>query len=102
MSGEYKIRYLKTAECDLYGIFDYISQDNPSAAASLLEKIDSSISLLASHPYMGVVPKDVRLKEKGYRMLVVDKYLVFYVVKDKGKTVQVRRIIHGARKYNFL
>jgi toxin ParE1/3/4 len=102
MSGEYKIRYLKTAECDLYGILDYISQDSPSAAASLVEKIDNSISLLASHPYMGVVPKDFRLKEKGYRMLVVDRYLVFYVVKDQSKTVQVRRILHGARQYDFL
>ncbi|NIM11580.1 MAG: type II toxin-antitoxin system RelE/ParE family toxin [Candidatus Aminicenantes bacterium] len=35
-------------------------------------------------------------------MLVVDKYLVFYVVKDQSKTVQIRRILHGARKYDFL
>lgn len=100
MSSQYEIRYLRTAECDLYGIFDYISQDNPSAAADLLEKIDHSISLLASNPYLGVIPKDIRLKNKGYRMLIVEKYLVFYIVKDK--TVQIRRIIHGARRYNFL
>jgi hypothetical protein len=35
----------------------------------------------------------------GYRMLVVDKYLVFYVVK---KIIQIRRVIHGARRYSFL
>ena len=100
MNPKYEIRYLKTAECDLYGIFDYISQDNPSAAAALLERIDHSISRLAFNPYLGRVPKDDRLKDKGYRMLVVEKYLVFYVV--KSKTIQVRRIIHGARDYNFL
>jgi addiction module RelE/StbE family toxin len=96
----YDIRYLRTAECDLYGIFDYISRDNPTAAADLLEKIDSSISKLAANPFLGVVPKDSRLKEKGYRMLVVGKYLVFYVLKQE--TVQIRRIIHGARQYTFL
>jgi addiction module RelE/StbE family toxin len=100
MNSEYNIRYLKTAECDLYGIFDYISQDNPSAADALLKRIDHSISRLASNPYLGMAPKDVRLKSKGYRMLVVEKYLVFYIVKNK--TVQIRRIIHGARNYNFL
>ncbi|MCP5102821.1 MAG: type II toxin-antitoxin system RelE/ParE family toxin [bacterium] len=100
MNAPYEIRYLKTAECDLYGIFDYISQDNPSAAANLLEKIDNSISLLSSNPYLGVIPKDTRLRDKGYRMLIVEKYLVFYIVKDK--TVQVRRIIHSARRYDFL
>jgi addiction module RelE/StbE family toxin len=98
----YDIRYLKTAECDLYNIFDYIARDNPPAADTLLEQIDHSISLLASNPYMGVVPRDARLKDKGYRMLVVGKYLVFYVVKEDANIVQVRRIIHGARKYDFL
>jgi toxin ParE1/3/4 len=53
-----------------------------------------------SNPFLGRVPKDDRLKNKGYRMLVVDKYLVFYIVKNK--TIQIRRIIHGARNYNFL
>lgn len=100
MNPGYEIRYLKTAECDLYGIFDYIRQDNPRAAADLLERIDRSISCLADNPYLGRVPKDVRLKNKGYRMLVVGKYLVFYIVKNQ--TVQVRRILHGARNYNFL
>ena len=100
MSSKYNIRYLRTAECDLYGIFDYISRDNPTAAAALLEKIDSSIALLSSNPNMGVVPKDIRLKNKGYRVLVVEKYLVFYIV--KSKTIQIRRVLHGARKYNSL
>jgi toxin ParE1/3/4 len=97
---EYDIQYLRTAECDLYGIFDYISQDNPSSAIALLDKIDNSISLLADNPYLGVIPKDTRLRNKGYRMLIVDKYLVFYVV--KSKIIQIRRVIHGARGYTFL
>ncbi len=100
MSKKYRIRYLKTAECDLYGIFDYISRNNPEAAASLLEKIDNSISYLETNPEMGVVPRDSHLREKGYRMLVVDQYLVFYVI--KGNKVVIRRILHGARKYEFL
>ena len=100
MPAQYEIRYLRTAECDLYGILDYISRDNPSAAESWLKKIDDSISLLGSNPYLGRIPKDIHLANKGYRMLVVDKYLVFYIIKEK--TIQIRRILHGARKYNFL
>jgi len=102
MSKLFEIRYLTTAVRDLEDIFDYIARDRPAAAVSLLEKFDHTISRLADFPELGVVPKDVRLKEKGYRMLIVDKYVVFYIVKDQAKTVQVRRIIHGARKYNFL
>ena len=100
MISPFKIRYLSTAENDLDDILTYILKDKPSAAASLLENFDSSISQLAFNPELGVVPKAERLKKLGYRILVVGKYLVFYVV--KGKTVQIRRVIHGARQYSFL
>lgn len=100
MSRPFTIRYLPPAEKDLNDIFDYISNDNPSAAVSLLEKLDTLISQLAYNPELGVVPKDDRLRNLGYRMLIVDKYLVFYVF--KGKAIQIRRVIHGARRYGFL
>jgi len=94
------VRYLPTAEKDLIEIFEYIKKDNPAAAVSELDKFDQSISKLSRAPSLGLIPKDQRLKEMGYRMLVVDKYLVFYVVKKKF--IQVRRVIHGARRYSFL
>ncbi|MBW1890811.1 MAG: type II toxin-antitoxin system RelE/ParE family toxin [Deltaproteobacteria bacterium] len=100
MSLPHNVRYLKTAQKDLGEIFAYIVKDNPGAAAVLLENFDHSISQLGFHPALGRVPRDDRLKKLGYRMLVVQRYLVFYVVKKR--TVQIRRIIHGARKYNFL
>jgi toxin ParE1/3/4 len=100
MSEPYEIRYLSTAERDLIDIFQYIKKDNPAAAISQLEKFDKAISQLASNPHLGVIPKDEKLKKIGYRMLIVDKYLVFYIVKTEY--VQIRRIIHGARQYSFL
>ena len=100
MSGPFEIRYLPTAENDLDEIFDYIMMDDPSAAVSTLENFNRSISQLAFNSKLGVAPKDDRLKKLGYRMLIVGKYLVFYVVKTN--TVQIRRIIHGARQYSFL
>lgn len=100
MSPPLTIRYLSTAQRDLLEIFEYIRKDRPEAASGLLEKFDKSIAALAANPYLGVIPKDERLKRLGYRILVVDKYLVLYVLKPK--TVQIRRIIHGARRYSFL
>lgn len=100
MTISYEIRYLKTAVEDLEEIFDYILKDSPSAAASILDRFDSSIAMLADNPEIGVVPKDERLSKLGYRILIVDKYLIFYVI--KGTSIQIRRIIHGARQYEFL
>ena len=100
MSKRCRIQYLSTAEADLLDIFEYIRNDNPSAAAKFLERFDECISQLSENPSLGTIPKDGRLKQLGYRILIIDKYLVFYVVKTK--TVQIRRIIHGARQYRFL
>ena len=100
MTVSLEIRYLSTAKRDLEDIFDYIIRDRPAAARSLLEAIDRSISHLSSNPDIGVIPKDERLEKLGYRILIVQKYLIFYVVKPEF--IQIRRIIHGARQYAFL
>jgi len=100
VNGSLEIRYLSTAKRDLEDIFDYIVKDRPAAAKSLLEKFDRSVSHLSSNPDIGVIPKDERLKKLGYRILIVQKYLVFYVVKPE--VIQIRRIIHGSRQYGFL
>lgn len=100
MTPVYGIRYLKTAEKDLNDIITYIMKDNPGAAQNLLDKFDKSISQLSHTPELGIVPKNERLKRLGYRILIVGNYLVFYVIKKK--TIQVRRVIHGARQYEFL
>ena len=100
MSPVFTIRYLSTAQRDLVEILEYIKKDRPGAASGLMDKFDKSIAHLATNPELGIIPKDERLKRLGYRVLVVDKYLVFYVLKPK--TVQIRRAIHGARRYGFL
>jgi plasmid stabilization system protein ParE len=100
MKEPHEIRYLSTAETDLIDIFEYIKKENPTAAISQLEKFDKSISQLALNPLLSAIPKNERLKKLGYRMLIVDKHPAFYVI--KAETVQIRRIIHGARRYSFL
>lgn len=100
MDKKYKIEYLPIATRDIIEILEYIEADNPQAALRLLDEIDSCISNLESFPYMGVVPKDFRLDRLGYRMLIVNNYLVFYVVLDD--VIEIRRIIYGKRKYSFL
>jgi len=102
MAKKFRIEYLPIAEKDLIDIFEYILSDNPSAATSFLDQVDETISSLEDFPYMGVIPKDSRLKYLGYRILIVESYLVFYVVHETDDLVEIRRIIHGKRQYDFL
>ncbi|MGB3457958.1 MAG: type II toxin-antitoxin system RelE/ParE family toxin [Halobacteriota archaeon] len=100
MSKKYKIEYLPIAQEDLIDIFEYIKDDNPDAAANFIERIDKAVSKLESFPLLGTIPKDERLQMFGYRMLVIGNYLAFYVI--RGNIIEIRRIIHGSRKYSFL
>lgn len=100
MSKKYEIKYLPIAEKDLTEILEYIQLDNPIAAINFLEQIDNSISKLEDFPFMGKVPNDHRLEYLNYRVLIVESYLVFYVVQDN--VVEIRRVLHGKRKYDFL
>jgi toxin ParE1/3/4 len=100
MSKKYTLEYLPIAEKDLTEIIEYVQLDSPQSALNLLDEIDSTISKLEDFPYMGKIPKDARLQYLNYRILIVSSYLVFYVVKDN--IVEIRRILHGKRKYDFL
>ncbi len=97
---KFKVRYLTAAEDDLYGIADYISEDNPRAANSMIDRLEQAINRLEISPFAGKVPDDDELRKRSYRMLIVGKYLVFYKVKER--TVEIHRIIHGARDYKHL
>jgi addiction module RelE/StbE family toxin len=100
--NKYQIRYLPIAEKDLKEIVSYIQNDNPKTALNLLNEIDESISQLNIFPYKGKTPEDDYLQSKGYRMIVIKNYIVFYVVNENIKEVEIRRILHGKRKYKFL
>jgi toxin ParE1/3/4 len=100
MGNNYPINYLPSAEQDLSEIVEYIMIDNPSAAVNFLSRLDEKVSYLSQFPNSGTIPNDPRLKSLNYRMLVFDNYLVFYVFENDE--IEIRRVLHGKRKYNFL
>ena len=101
-SQKYEVIYLPAAKKDLNEIISYIQIEAPEAALNFLEKIDENIVQLKDFPYKGKKPDDDSLNSKEYQLLVIESYLVLYVVFEKEKIVEIRRIIHGKRKYKFL
>lgn len=95
-----KIVIYKTAKADLEDIVDYINRLSSAATIKQYDNIIEKISSLAEIPEKCPYLKDSNLRLKGYRFLVIDQYLVFFVVKDN--TVQIRRILYGKRNYEWL
>lgn len=100
MSGRFTLRYLPAAQTDLVEIFDFIAQDSSHRALSFVEKLDNRIGLLEQHPLLGRVPRHPKLREYGYRVLIVESYLVFYTIREK--TIEIHRVVHGSRSLDHL
>lgn len=97
---KYKVKIYPTAKQDLIDIIDYLNTLSPEAALRYYDLLTEQIASLSHMPERCLRPKDLALAARGYRCLVVEKYLVFYVV--DGDTVQIRRILYGRRDYTAL
>ena len=95
MSNKYNIRYLPVAVDDLLSIFDWIANDSLDRAATFIETLDRRIHHLTTYPLFGRHPKDEKLQKLGYRVVMIESYLVFYLI--HGHTVEIHRVIHGSR-----
>jgi toxin ParE1/3/4 len=91
-----EIRFLSIAQDDLRDIIDFISIQNTQAAEKLVTRIEKILATLSTHPYAGRISDDEELLRMGYRYLVIDNYLIYYVT--EGTQVWIHRIIHGARE----
>ncbi len=97
---KYKIKIYSHAKMDLKDIVSYLNTLSSQAALRYYDLIVEKISSLAEMPERCPFVRDIALKAKGYRYLIVESYLVFFVI--KADTVQIRRIIYGKRNYEWL
>ena len=95
MPDKYILHYLPIAQEDLLFIYDWIARDSPNRAIKFIDKIDERIGLLETHPMLGREPKHPKLREYGYRVLIIESYLVFYIAREK--TIEIHRVVHGSR-----
>ncbi len=89
-----KIVWSEPARQDLRHIFEYIANDNPTAARRLLVEIREKAIILIDNPQIG---RPGRVE--GTRELVLSgtNYILPYRV--KAQQVQILSVFHGARKW---
>lgn len=92
----YKVVYLPTARKQFMDAVLYIVTElsAPEAAERLLEDVEEQIGKLSAYPYRhSVYPAPYAMKNE-IRFFPVRNYLVFYVVKEEQKTVEIWRFLH--------
>lgn len=100
----YKIMRTDKAEDQLRDIIYYIAGDSGSIDVALkyLDKIEEAINRLKEFPNSGSIPRYSILKKQGYRVIIVEKHLIFYKVNEGNKTVIIYAIVDGRREYKNL
>lgn len=101
MRMPYTIKRTAKADEQLRDIVFYRAEVTGSvdAALDLLETMEKEIALLASFPESGAPPHYATLRARGYRVLIVEKQLVFYKVDPETKTVVIHAVVDGRRDY---
>ena len=101
----YNLIIADEAHNELDRIVDYLVNNlaNPSAAASLLDKVADCYDTIAENPFMYQVCENISTKDREYRKVVIkNDYIMIYRADKAADTVCVLHIIYGRRDYNFL
>lgn len=101
---KYEIVRTDKADDQLRENIFYIAEDSGSVEIALnyLDKMETAINNLANFPRSGSVPRYSILRKQGYRVLIVERHLVFYKVNERGKKVIIYAVVDSRREYRNL
>ena len=99
----YRILRTDKANDQLFDVIQYIAADaGANIALQYLDKLETAVMNLADFPYSGTVPRYSILKKQGYRVLIMERHLIFYKVDEEKQTVMIHAIVDGRQEYKNL
>jgi len=97
---QYNVKLFPSAQNDLKNIVDYLNTLSPVVALQYYDLIVEKVGSLRTMPERCALARDTQLRLRGYRLLHIENYIVFYIVNEN--TVEVRRILYAKRQYEEL
>ena len=88
-----EISWTAEAERWLREIFDYIAEDNPTAAASTVDGIFDRAQILKVHPEIWYRYEPIQ--DRHIRILPFGHYRITYLLKPEGN-IDILGVFHGA------
>lgn len=97
---KYKVIRTETADAQIRKIILYLAENfGKEVALEKLDELELSLLDLGLHPRKGVEPHYLLLKRQGYRVLVLEKNLVFYKINDEKKEVIIYAVVDQRQDY---
>ena len=100
----YSVEITEQAEQDLRGIYEYIAYELQSTqnAAAQLARLEKSIYSLAQMPERYRRYEQEPWHSRGWRIMPVDHYCVFYVLDIEHRLVNIARVLYGGRNMEII
>ena len=97
---KYKVLRTDTADAGIRKIILYIARNFGNAVAlKKLEELEESILSLGENPYIGTEPRYLVLRKQGYKVLILEKNLVFYKIDEEHKQVVIYAVADQRQDY---
>ena len=97
---KYEVVRTDTADAGIRKIILYVAQNfGKEVALEKLDEIEESILELGNDPYIGAEPRYLVLKRQGYKVLVLEKDLVFYKIDEEKKKVILYAVVDQRQDY---
>ena len=97
---KYEVIRTDTADAGIRKNILYVAQNFGNAVAlDKLEEVEKRILELGDDPYIGVDPRYLVLKRQGYKVLILEKDLVFYKIDEEHKKVAVYAVVDQRQDY---
>ncbi len=97
---KYGVIRTDTADAGIRRIILYIAQNfGNTVALEKLDEIEDRILKLGDDPYIGTDPRYLVLKRQGYKVLILEKDLVFYKIDEENKNVIVYAVVDQRQDY---
>lgn len=97
---KYNVVRTDVADAQIRNIILYVAEKfGIDTALDKLTDMESRILALGDNPYIGTEPKYPVLKRQGYKVLILEKDLVFYKVNESKKEVIIYAVIDQRQDY---
>ena len=102
-SNQYSLEFLPSAMNDITEIVSsFVMAGSKQGAIRIKNKINKAAEQISNFPYSGVSVPEPKMSKQGFRMIVVEKYLMFYRIFEDEKKIIIYRVLNGKRNYPAL
>lgn len=97
---KYNVIRTDTADAGIRKIILYVAQNfGNKVALEKLNEIEKRINQLGDDTYIGADPRYLVLKRQGYKVLMLEKDLVFYKIDEDKENVVIYAVVDQRQDY---